>query len=183
MLEQLLIDHCAPTLAGLKTASLFRCLGTEEQRLEEKLSRLNTEMAAKGVCLAEMKRFAAGTLVYVYRRKALELELQKPETQRFLTEYGYAEFDADTCLHRLRTRLAASDEFPHEIGVFLGYPLGDVKEFIRNKGKNSKCTGCWKVYCDECEARRTFARYEKCRCVYQRLFSDGRELLKLTVAA
>lgn len=183
MLEQLLIDHCAPTLAGLKAASLFRCLGTEERKLEEKILRLNEEMAGKGVILTELKRCTEGTLVYVYRRRALEAELQRPETQQFLSKYGYIQFSADACLERLRQRLEASEEFPHEIGVFLGYPLGDVKEFIRNKGKNSKCTGCWKVYCDECEARKIFARYEKCRCVYQRLFSGGRELLKLTVAA
>lgn len=183
MLEQLLIDHCAPTLAGLKTASLFRCLGAGEQELGERIARLNEDMALKGVILTEVKRGKEGTLVYVYRRKALETELQRPETQQFLAGYGYIQFDVDTCLKRLQERLAASADFPHEIGVFLGYPLEDVKEFIHNKGRNAKCIGCWKVYCNECEARKTFAKYEKCKSVYQRLFSGGRELLKLTVAA
>ena len=42
-------------------------------------------------------------------------------------------------------------KFPHEIGIFLGYPLADVAGFIRNKGRNCKCIGTWKVYGDAFE--------------------------------
>ena len=75
-----------------------------------------------------------------------------------------------------------SEDFPHEIGIFLGYPLGDVIGFIDNAGKNSRCTGCWKVYCNECEAMRTFARFDKCRAVYQKMWAKGRSIVQLTVA-
>ncbi len=40
-------------------------------------------------------------------------------------------------------------QFPHEIGLFLGYPPEDVCGYIRNKGKCQKCTGHWQVYGDE----------------------------------
>ena len=83
----------------------------------------------------------------------------------------------------LRQRLAAGQGFPHEIGLFLGYPVGDVAGFIRNRGKNCRCVGCWKVYCNECEARRTFARLKKCTQVYTRLWQQGRTVPQLTVAA
>ena len=68
--------------------------------------------------------------------------------------------DKGSCLERLKSRLMHTDEFPHEIGIFLGYPLDDVKGFIDNAGQNSKCTGCWKVYCNECEAIKTFAKFK-----------------------
>ena len=71
----------------------------------------------------------------------------------------------------------------NEIGIFLGYPLADVKGFIENAGKNSKCSGCWKVYCNECEAIKTFKKFEKCKKVYQKLWLQGRSIAKLTVAA
>ena len=80
-------------------------------------------------------------------------------------------------------RLGEGDSFPHEIGIFLGYPLGDVMGFIQNAGKNCKCSGCWKVYCDECEARRLFAQFQKCREIYARLWNQGRSVWQLTVAA
>ena len=70
-----------------------------------------------------------------------------------------------------------------EIGLFLGYPLGDVAGFIRNRGKNCKCSGCWKVYCNELEAQKRFAQIQKCRQVYTRLWTQGRSLWQLTVAA
>ena len=82
---------------------------------------------------------------------------------------------------RLKKRLA-EDDFPHEIGVFLGYPLGDVVGFIENRGLNCKCVGCWKVYCNEHEAVKTFERYKKCTGVYRRLYDYGRTVLQLTVA-
>ena len=72
---------------------------------------------------------------------------------------------------------------PHEIGVFLGYPLEDVLGFIENGGRNCLSCGCWKVYSNECAALEAFARFEKCKAVYQRLFASGCPLTRLTVAA
>ena len=92
------------------------------------------------------------------------------------TEIKYA-------LSRLKSRIGENNEFPHEIGIFLDYPLGDVIGFIVNQGRNFKCAGCWKVYCDECACRKTFAKYKKCRDVYVRLWQQGRSVLQLTVAA
>jgi hypothetical protein len=101
-----------------------------------------------------------------------------------LTDYGYENTDVDYAINRLKSRLSVSKEFPHEIGIFLDYPLGDVIGFIENAGSNSKCTGCWKVYCNECEAVKTFSKFNKCKEVYTRLWSEGkRNILQLTVVA
>ncbi len=60
--------------------------------------------------------------------------------------------------------------FPHEIGLFLGYPSEDVLGFIRNRAGNSKMTGAWKVYGDKEKAERIFEKYRKCtRCYLRRL--------------
>ena len=58
----------------------------------------------------------------------------------------------------------------------------DVKGFIENGGRNCLSCGCWKVYSNECAALQAFARFEKCKAVYQRLFASGCPLSKLTVA-
>ena len=87
------------------------------------------------------------------------------------------------CLALLKKRFEASEDFPHEIGIFLDYPLGDVIGFIQNGGQNYKCSGCWKVYCNECEALKMFQKYHKCREVYRNLWAKGRSVLQLTVAA
>ena len=50
-MEQYLINHCAPTLASLKTANLFNYSFASEYELEAQLLHLNTLLAVKGVSL------------------------------------------------------------------------------------------------------------------------------------
>jgi len=119
----------------------------------------------------------------VCRSSSLEKDLKKPGVANFIKKYGYESTDPAYALERLRSRLAQREDFPHEIGLFLGYPLGDVIGFIKNAGQNCKCVGCWKVYCNECEAIKAFARFKKCTSVYVRLWNQGRSVRQLTVAA
>lgn len=185
MLEKYLITHCSPTLASLKTANLFRVHISPEE-LEEQLSGWNRKLNPKGIALYALRERDNEALIYVCRRARLREDLCKPGIARFLESYGYTHAGADAALERLRERLAAQgvhEDFPHEIGIFLGYPLGDVEGFIRHGGRGCKCSGCWKVYCDECEARKTFAKFRKCRDIYTRLWSQGRSVCQLAVAA
>ena len=77
------------------------------------------------------------------------------------------------CLSR---RLRQSEGFPHEIGVFLGYPLEDVIGFCRHKGEGCKLCGYWKVYGDVDHAKRCFAAFDCCRdAPYARLLSGSPE--------
>lgn len=181
MLDRYLIEHCAPTLASLKTASLFTYRA--EENLDRELEIWNARLAEKGVSVWVLRRRENTALVYVYRRAQLERDLLEPRTQALLRGCGYTDTAVQGALRRLQERLAVQDDFPHEIGVFLGYPVEDVVGFIENAGQNCKCCGCWKVYCDECTAMRTFAKFRKCRDVYKRLWQEGRSILQLTVAA
>jgi len=51
----------------------------------------------------------------------------------------------DTHLETLSSRISCSPEFPHEIGIFPDYPFEDIIGFIRNKGRNFKMCGYWKL--------------------------------------
>ena len=77
-----------------------------------------------------------------------------------------------------RPKLLQKPEFPHEIGIFLGYPLEDVDGFITHQGENCKLCGCWKVYGNVEQARRTFANYEKCRVFLCAKLSKGCNILQ-----
>ena len=66
-------------------------------------------------------------------------------------------------LSHLKKRLSQSEGFPHEIGLFLGYPLEDVIGFCRHKGEGCKLCGYWKVYGDVESARKSFALFDRCR--------------------
>jgi len=182
-MERLLINYCSPTLASLKTANLFSFSFASDCEMTEYLSYWNGVLEEKGISLTVLQINNKKALIYVFRRTKLEKDLMQEDIARFLTGCGYCDLTVENAIHRLRQRFDWGEEFPHEIGLFPGYPLEDVKGYIENKGKNSKMGGFWKVYCDEYKAAQMFAKFEKCRNVYIRLFQNGRSVMQLTVAA
>lgn len=182
VLEKGLVSHCAPTLASLKTGSLFNFFHETEESLKWQVEEWNRQLTPKGVCVTVLRRGQRGSLIYVFRPKQLKRDLSRPCVAAFLARYGYQDTAVEPALERLCRRLEQEEGFPHEIGLFLGYPLEDVEGFIVNGGKNSKCTGCWKVYCNEEEALRRFTQFKKCAQVYQRLWEQGKSVEQLTVA-
>ena len=183
MLERYLIEHCSPTLASFKTANLFNMPYDSWEGLESQIESLTQQFAEKGISLSVVRKREGTALIYVYRRQKLKEDLARPGVAGFLEGCGYTDIDVDRAIKRLRMRLEKGEDFPHEIGLFLGYPLGDVRGFIENAGKNSKCAGCWKVYCNECETMKLFKKFRKCREIYLRLWQQGRPVRELAVAA
>ena len=104
------------------------------------------------------------------------------EAVRLLEESGYPCHSAGQCVACLIRRLRESEEFPHEIGLFLGYPIEDVVGFIRYAGKGCKLSGLWKVYGDAEAASRLFDRLSRvCHAVTRRV-DKGETLLEVFAA-
>ena len=82
----------------------------------------------------------------------------------------------------LRRRLAQSG-FPHEIGLFLGYPPVDVEGFQRDAGRNCKFSGLWKVYGDVEQTKQSFERFHRCRAALLRRLEQGYSLEQVFPAA
>lgn len=182
MSEETVIRHCAPTLAGLKTGSLFSCHCDSEAELREDLRRLNRALVPKGLRVLSLRCQQGRALIYLYRPARLGQDLEDPEAVRLLAERGYPRSSPDRCVRKLMGQLRESREFPHEIGLFLGYPPDDVAGFIRWGAKCFKCVGDWKVYGDEQRARRLFRQYQACTRCYQELWRRGRTVEQLAVA-
>ncbi|MDR0758852.1 MAG: DUF3793 family protein [Treponema sp.] len=72
-------------------------------------------------------------------------------------------------LDRLKEQFTSS-QFPHEVGIFLGYPADDVLGFVEHNGQNYKLCGYWKVYGDVERAKACFRQYDECRERIQTLF-------------
>ncbi len=181
MPDEMVIRHCAPTLASLKTGSLFSCPCETERELMAGIRSLNRRLCRKGLRFLPLRRRDGCCLVYVYRPERLARDLSAPQAQAILHGCGYSSGDTGACLRRLCERLRTSEAFPHEIGLFLGYPPEDVEGFIAQR-TCAKCVGCWKVYGDVERAQRLFARYAHCTDIYLRKFAQGRDIERLTVA-
>ena len=187
--ETVMIEQCAPVLASLKPACLFRYETRDCADLARRVKNWNEQLQPKGLRVRVLKGCARTHqyLVYVYRESMLRAVLTDETVQGFLRQEGYhlpaERADCTAWLTQLSRRLCCSAEFPHEIGVFLGYSLSDVVGFIENSGRNFTCCGCWKAYGDPQAAQRHFAQLRKCTAVYLRLFHSGTPILRLAVAA
>ena len=120
-------------------------------------------------------------LIYVYRPGRLAKDLNESAAQTLLRSFGYPCGSPERCVVKLMNRLRESgkESFPHEVGLFLGYPTEDVIGFMERGPRASKCTGCWKVYGDERKAKQTFARYKKCTAAYCARYRNGTPLERL----
>lgn len=182
-LESELIGNCAPTLAGLKSANLFRYLYRDADTVLTELSEVNRLLNERGVYVEALHWEEDAVLVYAYRKSHLQRELCGEQAREILDRYGYPAGDLESSLVFLKKRLQGYTCFPHEIGIFLGYPPEDVKGFIENRGKNCQYCGLWKVYGNAQERRKLFCKLQKCAEVYLRVFAEGRELSRMTVCA
>ena len=172
------VQTCALPI-WLKAGSLFSVREGEEE-LEAAVSCLDDALREKGVRVRLLRRSSRGlTLVYLYREGKLGRILEDREVQRFLAGYGYRNFQVEDCLKRLEQRLGQED-FPHDVGVFLDYPLPDIKAFIENRGLNCPCSGYWKAYTNVPAAEKKFRTFKRCTALYCRLVEQGRELPALT---
>ena len=182
MSEEILVQHCSPTLAGMKTGNLFGCSFDSPAEMRSCVRCWNRTLTGKGLRILPLRFRDGRALIYVYRPSRLSADLCRRETCQILRECGYDEGSPERQIVRLVGRLAEGEEFPHEIGLFLGYPPEDVRGFMENKAGGCKCAGYWKVYGDEKAAKRLFAKYKKCTDIYCTLFAQGRSIERLAVA-
>ena len=178
---QIIVRNCAPTLAGIKIANLFTYRFQTHEDLMDMVWQLGIALNPKGVYVKLLRVRSESALVLVYRKTKMEEMLEDGQIQQFLAKRNYCCFELQACFDQLIQNLGEAI-FPHEIGVFLGYPLEDILSFIEHKGQNFKCLGCWKAYHNEDKAQQTFDSYKKCTAIYCRMLMDGFDISRLTIA-
>lgn len=157
-----LLFHGSPLFEGYKSSVLIMVPTNKvDEILCDATIRLFRE---KGFELKEMGKCNHNTRILIFNRKALEEDVYTKERFQFLTNYGYSIMPLDSMLEELSIRLNNNEiPFPHEIGIFLGYPLDDIKGFIKNNAKNYSFSGYWKVYSNQEKTRLVFDNYRKKR--------------------
>lgn len=180
MSEEMIIHCCAPTLAALKTGSVFNCAFKDREELALSLSRIKKCLGSKGVSVVDLRYQDGRGLIYFYRPKMLEKDLANPLARKILDNYGYPMGCISELISHLKRRLEYWSDFPHELGLFLGYPPEDVRGFIE-KGE-CKLIGLWKVYESDAEkAREIFERCRECTNLFLKKNREGWSLSKLTI--
>ena len=181
MSEEDIIRFCSPTLAGIKPGNLFTVSYDDLEQLQKELDDLARRLSAKGVKILSLRQKQGRALLYFYRPCLLKECLRDLDARLLLKQLGYSPDHLQCCLQKLMRQLQTERDFPHEIGLFLGYPPEDVQGFIEQKARHSKCIGCWKVYGNREKAEHIFDRYKKCTACFLANWQRGVSLEQLTV--
>ena len=180
MSEEQVVLHCSPTLAGIKPGSMFSARMDSGEEFISQMAGLNRQLHAAGVRIVPLKFRDGRALVYVYRISALKAYFSEREVADLLHRYGYRPESPGRCIARLGKKVRGENAFPHEVGLFLGYPAEDVDGFIRNRAKGFKQVGTWKVYGDEKTAQKRFDEFASCTRNCVKRFREGASLRELT---
>ena len=178
-------------------------------RLLNVIARCNHELNPFGIHLSVLVWRPCGALIYAYRPNSIATYLADPRAKTALAKEGYDTGNLSACLVHLASRITLASnnaaecacgqtrcaldhqahcdngctcEFPHEIGYFLGYPYGDVYEFIAQRGENYKIFGAWKVYANVEQALATFDAYRACTQHLTFIYQQGCSLAQLAQA-
>ena len=131
--------------------------------------------------LSEQKDTVA---LFLYQREELLAYISKQEVCILLEKYGYEGMSVGSSLSLLAKRYQAytmhQEEFPHEMGVFLGYPVEDVIGFIEHEGRECLGVGYWKVYENMPQKKKVFEQFERAKEWMVVLISNGIDLMEAT---
>ncbi len=178
--EKMLAFYGAPTLAGIKTGSLISLRKREFHDVLNLINQYGRCLKCRDIFITKISESRDAIVVFIYRRQALRLALMDGQNQEILRAFGYDSYESiEEKLEYLKLRMQTEKTFPHEVGVFLGYPYEDIRGFMEHKGKFYKACGYWKVYSDVSKAEKLFQQYTQCSHVFCKRLDEGKSLLEI----
>ena len=156
-IETHLVVQCAPMISGIKISNLFNV----EKRLASQLKQV---LERSGISYYLLLESEDKVTFLVYREDELKAYLMQDRVCQSMKNFGYESLDLTEVLKRFQKRytecMELKAEFPHEMGLLLGYPVEDVRGFIEHQGRDYLCTGYWKVYENLEQKQQLFQRFE-----------------------
>ena len=154
-------------LEGAKPANLFTVVNRRQPcgRNLYALWKTYGEELLQGSGLVPVVMIDRGSslLLLIYSPEVLGTLLARKDTAAVLRRFGYTEpLVLETILARIQTKLRG-ENFPHEIGVLLGYPLKDVVGFLGWAPIPFACQGPWKIYGDPQRSLELADCFRSCR--------------------
>ena len=165
-------------LTGVKPSNILTLKNVSAKEVAESLKEL-------GISYSMLCDSGVRKVWLIYREEEILEILGKKEYSEFLDTLGYRGFEFPQMLQIMNLRFEGyqhgSAEFPHELGIFLGYPLADVKGFIEHNGKDFLYQGYWKVYENVEERKKMFSIYNLSLIhIYQICCDKGRNCIGRT---
>ncbi|MCR4821302.1 MAG: DUF3793 family protein [Treponema sp.] len=168
------IIHCsAPALCGIKPANLFSMDASSFFEGRKLLLKWQGDFCKSKRYFVPLKKDDSRFLFFVYDRELVEEVISRPENIPYLESKGYSfSKGINGILCELLHRLMYQNNFPHEVGLFLGYPLEDVIGFERDRSAY-KYSGFWKVYGNKDKAEEKMKLYKSCSEICMKWLDQG----------
>ncbi len=166
------IHFSAPTLCGIKPSNLFTL--SEAQFQEINIKEWDSKLKTQNLCITYFRISSTRWMIFVYDLFWIKKIISDELIQGYLHVKCYQNpMDTTLTLNDLFNRLKNLKPFPHEVGLFLGYPYEDVIGFEMNGGQNCKYCGYWKSYTNPLQAKSCCAQYKLCSQICKQLFDEG----------
>lgn len=171
--------QCSPFITGLKIANLFSISIVQHSKLEYILT-------VSGYSFKRLYYTKNKIIYFLYNAKKLKEYLKMDIVRKTLYQLGYP-YDMHKDINKMFMifkekyieYMEGKCKFPHEMGIFLGYPIEDVIGYLKNNGKNSVCVGYWKVYKNKEEKQRLFREFEYAKDNVIRYLAQGINMLEV----
>ncbi|MBK5896570.1 DUF3793 family protein [Catonella massiliensis] len=168
--------QCAPVISGIKISNLLTIPAKSLRELSVVLKK--TELSFR-ILYPGRERL----VILIFREAKLREYLAREEVMAFIYKRGYETSDISKIfpvfVKRYMRYMELKQDFPHELGLFLGYPIEDVEGFIKENGKNYLYSGYWKVYKDTELKIRLFKDYERVQTEIVRLLYEGLDIMDI----
>jgi hypothetical protein len=168
--------QCAPVISGIKISNLLTIPAKSLRELSVVLKK--TELSFR-ILYPGRERL----VILIFREAKLREYLAREEVMAFIYKSGYETSDISKIfpvfVKRYVRYMELKQDFPHELGLFLGYPIEDVEGFIKENGKNYLYSGYWKVYKDTELKIRLFKDYERVQTEIVRLLYEGLDIMDI----
>lgn len=165
--------QCAPLILGLRS-SLFLTV-TDWQ-----LKRIGNILRDRKISFYKISENRGRMAVLLFYEKKMKEYFADDSVRKLLSSLGYSAGNLYDFMEHFAKRyeefLQKGNTFPHEMGIFLGYPPEDVIGYLENAGNNYLCAGYWKVYENAQEKRRMFSQFDWAQSVLVSLILQGKSL-------
>lgn len=168
--------RCAPFFMGLKASNLL----IVDRKQKPEVWRLLDGTRFEWFLLYEGETKA---VLLLYETERLGGYLKGQEVRDLLRQQGYTQDHCAALLEsfagRYHAHMQGNGPFPHEMGLFLGYPPEDVAGFMKNKGSNWLYAGDWKVYGHTLQKICLFRIFDKAKELLLRLLAEGVPMVEI----
>jgi len=181
-----LMLECSEVLAGVKPANLISLVNRTRpcgRNLYQLWQTHQHQVASRFgslefIMLQDKPR---AVLLLCFDRNHLEQHLSHAGIRTLLHKAGYQpQSGLDELLDLLLQRIVKHDRFPHEIGLFIGYPPKDVAAFMGMVKLPFTCQALWKIYGNPAQSLRLAEDYRCCRQRMGAILATGnRQMLEI----